>query len=272
MQRGHIHRQTLVMGILNTTPDSFSDGGQWCDVERAVRHAIAMLDAGADIIDVGGESTRPGAPPVDAEEELRRVVPVIEKLRSERPDCRISVDTYKAVVADAACEAGATIVNDVTAMRDPQMLTVAVNHGATLALMHMQGNPQTMQARPTYDDVVAEVREFLADRLAAAVAGGVSREKIWLDPGIGFGKTHGQNLELIRRIAEFHDLGQPLLLGTSRKSFIGAITGRDATDRQFGTAATMAWAVAQGVQIVRVHDVAEMVDVVRVAEAIRDSG
>jgi len=261
------------MGVLNVTPDSFSDGGNFLDVNTAVEHARNMAGAGADIIDIGGESARPGATPVSAEEELRRVLPVVERLQ----DLVVSVDTTKSLVAEKALAAGARIVNDISALRfDPRMADVVRDAGAGVVLMHMQGTPQTMQQGPQYDDVVAEVRLFLAERIALAVSQGLKKSQIAVDPGIGFGKTVEHNLQLLARLGELGSLGCPVVVGTSRKSFLGKVlaatgAGRaDATDaRLWGTAATVAWAVAQGARVVRVHDVAEMSDVVRMVEAIR---
>ena len=263
------------MGVLNVTPDSFSDGGKFLDVDRAVAHARKMVQAGADIIDVGGESTRPGAVPVTADEELRRVLPVIERLR----DLVISVDTMKAVVAEKALAAGARIVNDVSALQfDPRMAEIVRDAGAGVVLMHMQGTPQTMQQTPRYDDVVAEVITFLAGRIAFAEARELKKTQIAVDPGIGFGKTVADNLRLLAHLGEFSSLGCPLLVGTSRKSFIdkvlaplGTEPAREVDGRLWGTAATVAWAVAHGARIVRVHDVAEMSDVVRMVEAVQQA-
>jgi dihydropteroate synthase len=268
--------RTLVMGVLNVTPDSFSDGGEFLDVDRAVEHAREMSQAGADIIDVGGESTRPGAELVSVEEELRRVLPAIERLR----DLVVSVDTTKASVAEKALAAGARIVNDISALRfDPRMADVVRDAGAGVVLMHMQGTPQTMQQAPHYGDVVTEVRTFLAERIAFAESCGLKKSQIAVDPGIGFGKTVEHNLQLLARLGEFGSLGCPLLVGTSRKSFIGkvlapprAAPGREANGRLWGTAATVAWAVAQGARVVRVHDVSEMTDVVRMVEAVKRAG
>jgi len=263
------------MGVLNVTPDSFSDGGKFLDVQRAAAHARKMADAGADIIDVGGESTRPGAASVSEEEELQRVLPVVERLG----DLLVSVDTTKAGVAAKALAAGARIVNDISALRfDPRMVDVVRDAGAGLVLMHMQGTPQTMQEAPHYDDVVAEVRSFLAERIVFAESRGLKKTQIAVDPGIGFGKTMEHNLQLLARLDEIGSLGCPLLVGTSRKSFIGrvlarpgAVPGCDADERLWGTAATVAWAVAQGTAVVRVHDVAEMRDVVRMVEAVKQA-
>lgn len=260
--------RTLVMGILNVTPDSFSDGGQWAVADAAVSHALRMLDDGADIIDVGGESTRPGAAEVSIDEELARTVPVIERILAERPDAVLSIDTTKSEVASPALHAGALMVNDISGLGfDPKIAEVTAEHDAWLVLMHIQGTPRTMQKDPFYDDVVDEICAFLRERMDRAVAAGVRRERIIVDPGIGFGKTLEHNLEILRRLVEFGELG-PVLVGTSRKSFIGALTGRSVDARAFGTAATVAHAVHSRASIVRVHDVAEMVDVVRVSEAL----
>ena len=263
------------MGVLNVTPDSFSDGGNFLDVNTAVQHAREMARAGADIIDIGGESTRPGATTVSAEEELRRVLPVVERLR----DLVVSVDTTKSVVAEKALAAGARIVNDISALRfDPRMVDVVRDTGAGVVLMHMQGAPQTMQQGPRYDDVVAEVRSFLAERIALAGSQGLKKSQIAVDPGIGFGKTVEHNLQLLAHLGEFRSLGCPVVVGTSRKSFIGKVLADrsgeragGADGRLWGTAATVAWAVAQGARVVRVHDVAEMSDVVRLVEAIQQA-
>lgn len=254
------------MGVLNVTPDSFSDGGKFHDIDDAIAHGAAMVEAGADIIDIGGESTRPEASPVCADEELRRVLPVILALSKHV----ISIDTTKALVAEAALATGAQIVNDISALRaDPRMVKVVQGAGAGLVLMHMQGTPETMQQNPKYTDVVAEVGEFLAERIRFARSQGVKKSQIAVDPGIGFGKTVNHNLQLLAKIESFQALGCPILAGTSRKSFIGKQLGREPHERIWGTAATVAWAVAHGVGIVRVHDVAEMRDVVRMVEAIQ---
>ncbi len=281
--------RVLIMGVLNVTPDSFSDGGRFVDVERAVAHARAMIAAGADIIDVGGESTRPGAEVVSVEEELRRVGPVVKQLAGESgsglgaatsrgrgaeapPTFVISVDTTKAAVAARALAAGARIVNDISALRfDERMAAVVREHGAGVVLMHMQGTPQTMQQQPQYADVVGEVCDFLDQRIAWAETRGIQRGQIAVDPGIGFGKTVEQNLKLLAQLEQFRSLGCPIVVGTSRKSFIGKVTGQEVADRAWGTAATVAWAVAHGAGLVRVHDVAEMRDVVRMVEAIRQN-
>jgi dihydropteroate synthase len=260
--------RTLVMGILNVTPDSFSDGGRFLDPFAAVDQAARMLDEGADIVDVGGESTRPGAAEVSTEDELSRVIPVVEAIVS-RTGATVSVDTTKSVVARAAVDAGAVIVNDVTAMRaDPSMPGVITDTGAGIVLMHMLGNPRTMQSNPTYDNVVADVKAALIGWAGDALAAGVPDAAIVLDPGIGFGKTREHNLQLLKGIPSLCEPGFPILIGTSRKSFIGTTLDVPVDQRVEGTAATIAWAVAQGAKIVRVHDVKEMVRVVRMTEAI----
>ncbi|HXV04626.1 MAG TPA: dihydropteroate synthase [Solirubrobacterales bacterium] len=256
-----------LMGVVNVTPDSFSDGGMYLDPAAAIAHGEELVRDGADLLDVGGESTRPGAEAVSAEEELRRVVPVIEGLAGG--SAVISIDTSKAAVAEAALGAGAEIVNDVTALRgDPEIGALCAERGAGLVLMHMQGDPRTMQEHPTYDDVVEDVKAFLAERLEAAVAAGVDEERVWLDPGIGFGKTLEHNLELLRRLGELRELGRPLVIGASRKSFIGKIDGSPVGERLGGTIAASLLAAAEGADVLRVHDVAEMAQALRLAQAI----
>jgi dihydropteroate synthase len=257
-----------VMGIVNVTPDSFSDGGLYLDHRAAVAHGLELERAGASILDIGGESTRPGAHPVPEAEELRRVVPVIEGLRAQGSAAQISIDTSKAAVAAAALGAGATLVNDVTALRgDPAMAEVVASARADLCLMHMLGDPRTMQRDPHYDDVVSEVKAFLDERLRVAVAAGIAEERIALDPGIGFGKTTEHNLTLLRRVAELVALGRPVLIGTSRKSFLGKITARPVEDRTAATIATNLFAYERGVRIFRVHDVAPIHDALQVLAA-----
>lgn len=249
------------------TPDSFSDGGLYLDPERAVEHGLQLVADGADILDVGGESTRPGAQEVPEAEELRRVIPVIDGLAGN--GAQISVDTSKRAVAEAALDAGAEIVNDVTALRgDSTMAALCAERQPVVVLMHMRGNPRTMQRDPVYADVVAEVREFLAERLEAAVAAGIGEERIWLDPGIGFGKSDFHNMELLRRLGELTELGRPLLVGTSRKSFIGRVDGSDAGERLGGTIASSVLAAAEGAEVLRVHDVAEVGQAMTVTSAI----
>lgn len=246
-----------MMGVLNVTPDSFSDGGRYVDSARAIARGLQMAAEGAAILDIGGESSRPGAEPVPTAEELCRVVPVIEGLAG-RTECLISVDTAKATVAEAALAAGAQIVNDITALRgDPNMASVVARSGAGLVLMHMQGTPRTMQAAPHYDNVVREVKDFLADRMAAACRSGIESDRIALDPGIGFGKTLEHNLTLLRNLRDFHALGRPLLVGLSRKSFLGQLTGRPVSDRLLPSLAALAFALGEGAQLARVHDVKE---------------
>ncbi len=261
--------RTLLMGIVNVTPDSFSDGGAFLGADDAVRHALTLAAGGADILDIGGESTRPGSEPVAAADELDRVIPVIEGVVAALPGALVSVDTRKAEVARVAAGAGAAIVNDVTAGRDPEMFGVVRETGAGMVLMHMLGDPKTMQEDPTYADVVAEVRGFLAGRAAAAVEAGIGRERLCIDPGIGFGKGLEHNLELLRHLDVLSDLGLPVLVGPSRKRFIGVLTGSDdPAGRLEGTAAAVAWCASAGADIVRVHDVRAMAAVVRVADAI----
>jgi dihydropteroate synthase len=264
-----LRRRTVVMGIINLTPDSFYDGGRRGDVSRAVHAAVAMVEAGAEIIDIGGESTRPGARPVEAEEEMARVLPVLRELRRETR-VALSIDTYKAPVARAALAAGADIINDVSALRfDPEMISLVASERVPVVLMHMQGTPRTMQAEPRYQNVVREVREFLAARLEAALQGGVQQGAVILDPGIGFGKTLQHNLGLFRGLPELAALGQPVLVGASRKAFIGKILGLDADERLEGSLAAAVAAVLHGANLLRVHDVRETVRAARIADAIR---
>jgi dihydropteroate synthase len=257
-----------VMGVVNVTPDSFSDGGRYLDHEAALAHARELEGEGAAILDIGGESTRPGASPVALEEELRRVVPVIESLSEGGTRAQISVDTSKAAVAGAALSAGATLVNDVTAFRgDPKIAEVVAAVSADCCLMHMLGEPRTMQRDPRYDDVVSEVAAFLEERMVFAIARGVAEERIMLDPGIGFGKTLEHNLELLRRLEEIVALGRPVVIGTSRKSFLGRLTGRDLPDRVPGTIASSVIAYLAGARVFRVHDVAPVHDALAVTAA-----
>jgi dihydropteroate synthase len=259
----------LVMGVLNVTPDSFSDGGQFFDPGKAVGHGLQMVADGASIIDVGGESTRPGSAPVSTEQQMLRIVPVIEAL-CEKIDVPVSIDTYKYEVAKAALDAGASIINDITALSDERVGELAAERQVPVVLMHMQGTPATMQNEPKYDDVVSEVLEFLLDRAKRAEKLGILKNMIFIDPGIGFGKTTEHNLSLLKNIDKFVATGYRVLVGTSRKRFIGQITGKEKpADRIFGTAATVALCAATGVSIVRVHDVAEMVDVVKVADKLK---
>jgi dihydropteroate synthase len=255
------------MGILNVTPDSFSDGGEWFDFAEAVEHGRALVAEGADILDVGGESTRPGADPVTLDEELRRVVPVVRALRDT--GAQLSVDTMKLTVAEAAVEAGATLVNDVTAFRhDPELAGFVADRGCDCCLMHMLGEPRTMQDDPRYDDVVDDVRAFLEARVEFAVGEGVREERIIVDPGIGFGKTLAHNLEILRRLDEIVAIGLPVVVGTSRKSFLGRLTGReDPHERVAATVATTVLALERGAKVFRVHDVAPTKDALTVATA-----
>ncbi len=258
------------MGILNVTPDSFSDGGKFTTIDSAVTRAKQMVADGADWIDVGGESTRPGSMPVAEAEQVARVVPVIAAIRAIMA-ISISIDTTRARVAEAALDAGATVVNDISAGRDdPALLPLVAGREVPMILMHMQGTPATMQKNPVYGDVVTEVRNFLFDRLSYAKTIGIDPADVLLDPGIGFGKTVSHNLQLLNRLSELQSLGCPLVVGTSRKGFIGAVTG-ETGDRLFGTAATVAWAAANGAAIVRVHDVAAMSSVVKMVRAMRDA-
>jgi dihydropteroate synthase len=250
-------RLPLLMGIVNVTPDSFSDGGRFLDHDAAVAHGLKLLDEGADILDIGGESTRPYSTPVDAGEELRRVLPVVEAVHRSRPDAVLSIDTSKAVVAEAAVAAGAEIINDVTGLAgDPRMMDLVRTSSVGVCAMHMQGTPQTMQDNPTYGDVVLEVHDFLRQRRDALITAGIDRERICLDPGIGFGKTHEHNATLMANCRRFHDLGCPLLVGHSRKGFIGAAVGDKHADRTAGTIGAALALARQGVQVIRVHDVA----------------
>lgn len=255
------------MGVLNVTPDSFSDGGRFFEYEAAIAHGRKLAEDGADLVDVGGESTRPGADPVGAEEERRRVIGVVEALAAE--GIEVSVDTTKVAVARPALEAGAAVVNDVSAFRaEPELAGLTAAAGATCVLMHMLGEPRTMQDDPRYEDVVAEVAAFLEERLAFAVSEGVSEERVWVDPGIGFGKSLEHNLELLRRLDEIAALGRPVVIGTSRKSFIGRLTARGEEDRLAGTLATNVIALERGASVFRVHDVSEVGDALRVAGAL----
>jgi dihydropteroate synthase len=261
--------RTHIMGILNATPDSFSDGGLFADKEKAISHAWAMATAGADIIDVGGESTRPGSEPLAEEEELRRIIPLIERLSKELT-VPISVDTYKASVAKKALEAGASIVNDISGLRfSPDMAKVVAEHGAAAIIMHIKGTPRNMQQDPVYDDVIGEIMAYLDEGIAIAEQAGVDREKTLIDPGIGFGKTLEHNLTILNRLDEFRALGRPIVLGTSRKKFIGAVLDIPVPEQRVeGTAATAAIGVVRGASILRVHDVARVAQVVRMTDAI----
>ena len=265
--------EPVLMGVVNVTPDSFSDAGRHLDHDAAVEHGRRLVADGATIVDVGGESTRPGADPVSVEEEIERTIPVVERLAAGRDTgpagVRVSIDTTKADVAAAALSAGARIVNDISALRfAPEIARLVAGAGATCVLMHMRGDPQTMQDDPRYDDVVSEVKRHLEERLAFAVGEGVLEEHVWLDPGIGFGKTVDHNLELLSRLDELVAIGRPLVIGTSRKSLLGRLTGRRADSRIPGTIATNVLALAAGAQVFRVHDVAEVADALTVARAV----
>ena len=260
----------LVMGVLNVTPDSFSDGGRFFDAGKAVAHGLALAEEGAAFIDVGGESTRPGAAPVGIDEELRRVIPVIERLHASTPAV-ISIDTSKPEVMLAAAAAGAGLVNDVRALREPGALEAAVRSGCAICLMHMQGEPRTMQLAPSYSDVVREVGEFLAARAAACRAAGIPAARLLIDPGFGFGKTLEHNLTLLRRLDELTAVGPPVLVGLSRKSMVGTLTGRPAGERQSGSVALAVIAALAGARVVRAHDVAATVEALKLVTAVRES-
>jgi dihydropteroate synthase len=258
----------LVMGIVNVTPDSFFDGGRFYDAQEAVDHAVRLVEEGADLLDIGAESTRPGALPIDEQEERRRLIPVVTAI-AKAVSVPISVDTSKTAVAKAAIDAGAVMVNDVTGLRgDPSMADLVAETEVGLVLMHMQGTPETMQQAPQYDDVVGEIAQFLAERARVAMDHGIARDRIVVDPGIGFGKTLAHNIDLLAHLHTFVSLGFPLLVGPSRKGFIGHLTHQSVEDRAWGTASVVALAVQQGAKIVRVHDVGPMKDVVTVASAI----
>ena len=257
----------ILMGVLNVTPDSFSDGGDFLHPERAARHARRLVADGAELVDVGGESTRPGAAAVSAEQELDRVGPVLERIAAD--DVRVSIDTSKLAVAEAALDAGAEIVNDVTSFRsEPDLAGLCAERDCGVVLMHMLGTPRTMQDDPTYDDVVDDVKAFLAERIEFALATGISEERIWVDPGIGFGKTLDHNLELLRRLGELRELGRPICVGTSRKSFLGRLTRREVDERLGGTVASNVIALAGGAEVFRVHDVRPVREGLQVAAAI----
>ncbi len=257
-----------IMGVVNVTPDSFSDGGQYLDSAAAIAHGLELEAEGAVILDVGGESTRPGAAPVAEDEEVRRVIPVIEGLIATGSRAQISIDTSKSEVAARALTSGATFVNDVTAFRgDPEIVSVVAEARAECCLMHMLGTPRTMQVDPRYEDVVGDIKAFLEERMAFAIAHGVAEDRIMLDPGIGFGKTVEHNLELLRRLGELVELGRPVVIGTSRKSFLGKITGRDVDDRVAATVATNVLAYERGARVFRVHDVAPVHDALAVTAA-----
>ena len=260
-----------IMGVLNVTPDSFSDGGKFSHIDQAVEQAVAMVAHGADMIDIGGESTRPGADIVDETTEMSRVLPVIKALKKQNISADFSIDTRRPRVAAEAMNAGATIWNDVTALSfDARSANVAAGLGCDVILMHMQGDPQTMQNRPRYENVVDEVKAYLADRAQAALDAGVKPDRIAIDPGIGFGKRLQDNLDILQHIDAFHELGYPVLIGTSRKSFMGKIDGSDVDNRLGGSVASALWAASMGASILRVHDVQETVQALKVWQAIRE--
>jgi dihydropteroate synthase len=260
--------RTLIMGVLNVTPDSFSDGGLYLEPQMAIEHGLRMAEEGADIIDVGGESSRPGSDPAPLDEELKRVIPVIEGLAS-RLEIPLSVDTYKSQVAERAIEAGAQMINDISGLRfDPQVPAVAARFDTPLIIMHIKGSPKTMQQNPSYEDLMGEIIAYLREGMEKAERGGVDPHQVIVDPGIGFGKRVQDNLVIINRLDELNTLGRPLLIGTSRKSFIGALLGAEVHQRGVGTLATVAVSVLKGAHIVRVHDVAPMKQAVDMVDAI----
>lgn len=262
-------RRTHVMGILNVTPDSFSDGGRYLDRDKAVDHGLSMARDGADIIDVGGESTRPSAEKISSDEELDRVISVIERLCRE-VTIPVSIDTYKSAVAREALKAGASMINDISALRfDPQMAAVAARAGVPVILMHMKGTPETMQSNPTYEALIPEILDFLRDAMDRATNAGIRRDLILVDPGIGFGKTFDDNLKIIRDLSQFASLGRPILLGTSNKAFIGHILNKELHERDIGTMATVAVGVLNGAHLVRVHDVKKAVETVKMVDAVK---
>jgi dihydropteroate synthase len=264
-------KQTRLMGVLNITPDSFSDGGAFIDKKDAVAHAVEMVEAGAEIIDIGGESTRPGAPEVSLKDELTRVIPIISDLKAALPEIIISIDTTKAEVAAVALTEGADIINDISGLKySPQIANLAAEHNAGLILMHMRGTPATMKQHCNYNDLICEVSKSLQESANLAISRGVPEENIMLDPGIGFAKNSSQNIEIMRSIAKFADLGYPILAGPSRKSFIGDILEQpDPEERVWGTGGAVAWLTMQRVDMIRVHDIKEMKEIIKVIEAIR---
>jgi len=269
----NLSKRTHIMGVINVTPDSFSDGGFFFDPNRAIAHALKLVDEGADIIDIGGETTRPGSKPITAETEISRVIPVIERL-APKIDVPISIDTYKSLVAERAIEAGAEIINDISALNfDPKMLEIVSRHDIPVVLMHIKGTPENMQQNPCYVSVISEIIEYLKDSIEMAEKAGIDPHKIIIDPGIGFGKSldDGHNLKIINRLSEFKSLGKPILVGPSRKAFIGKILNADVTQREEGTAAAVSAAVLNGANIVRVHNVGMIRKVVRVIDAIKNA-
>lgn len=265
-----ISKRTQVMGILNVTPDSFSDGGQFFDHPTAIKHALEMVENGADIIDVGGESTRPGAESVTLDEEADRVIPVIKAIAGKVP-VPISIDTYKPEVAERALDAGASMINDISGLSDPRMAALAAKSDVPVVIMHMKGTPKSMQQNPEYESLMGEISRFLRERSDAAVQAGVLSERVIVDPGIGFGKTFAHNMSVIKHLSELKSLGLPIMIGTSRKAFIGAALGVEPDDRVEGTASTVALAIANGAHLIRVHDVKEMTRVARMCDAVLGS-
>lgn len=262
-------QRTQIMGVLNVTPDSFSDGGLYFQSDKAIKHGLSMAQDGADIIDVGGESTRPYSEKISLQEELDRVIPVIQALSSEIK-IPISIDTYRAEVARQALEAGASIINDISALRfDPDMISVAAEAGVPVVLMHMQGSPIDMQKDPTYENLIPEILDFLKDAIDRAVAGGIQKDMIIVDPGIGFGKTFDHNLQIIRGLNQFSVLERPVMLGTSNKAFIGHILNKEPHERDTGSMATVAAGVLNGAHIVRVHNVEKTVETIKIIDAIK---
>lgn len=267
----HLSNQTHIMGILNVTPDSFSDGGDYFDSDKAVERALQIESEGADIIDIGGESTRPGAVKISIEEEERRVIPIIEKLRSKL-SIPISIDTYKSRIAENAIKAGAVMINDISGLRfDPVMAYIAAKYKVPIIVMHIKGTPKNMQKNPVYTDLLREVIDYLADSIKIALNAGISKNKIIVDPGIGFGKTVEDNLKIINNLKYFHELNCPVLIGVSRKSFIGKILEVKEKKRIFGTAAAVTASIIKGANIVRIHDVKEMVQVVKITDKIKNN-
>lgn len=265
----NLNQKTHIMGILNVTPDSFADGGLYLQKDKAIEHGLAMAKDGADIIDVGGESTRPYSKKLSTDEELDRVIPVIQAL-SQELRIPISIDTYKAEIAQEALQAGASMINDISALRfDPHMMSVAADAGVPVILMHMRGTPSNMQDKPTYNNLIGEILDFLKNAVDRAVGGGISRDMIIADPGIGFGKTFDHNLQIIKGLVQFSSLERPILLGSSRKAFIGNILDKDAHERDTGTMATIAVGVMNGAHIVRVHNVKKTLETVKMIDAIK---
>lgn len=260
-------KKTLIMGIVNTTPDSFSDGGKFFNKDDAIRHCYRLAEEGADIIDIGGESTRPDALPVSAQEEIDRTIPVIYEV-SKSINIPISIDTQKAIVAKEALEAGATMVNDISSLRDAKMAEILAKYNIPVVIMHMQGTPATMQKNPYYKNVVEEIKNFFISRMQYAEVNGININNIIIDPGIGFGKTLEHNLEIFRHLNDFTDLGRPLLVGPSRKSFIGKITGADINNRLYGTVGAVCVSILKGANIIRVHDVKEVREAVAIVDSI----